>query len=230
MPNVNELALLWQRILRTDAQTLFGADASRLQTRGWGDRIAQPGYVGCEYAQGGLVFVSMNPGGGREKDGPNADDVRQYDVLNRLRDDGTDSMVPTFYELMTVLGEIMPGWKIYRNFVAPVLDSAGVSFQKVAYFNLLKWRTESSSGLNRLYDVSWHDHVREQLELLAPSTVIAVGSDAGKAFRRHHQKTIHFDVIPRVIGNNVGGPGREALARIDTWFKDHPIGIREQHL
>ena len=42
----------------------------------------------------------------------------------------------------------------------------------------------------------------------------------------HHTSTLY----PRVIANNVGGSGHEALARIDTWFKDHPIRIGEQHL
>ena len=228
--NVNGLALLWQRILQTDPQTLFGMGADRLQNRGWGDRIAQPGYVGREYEPGGLVFVSMNPGGGREKDEANAEDRRQYAVLTRLRDADANSVVPIFYKLSAVLSDIMPTWKIHRNFVVPVLKSAGVSFQRVAYLNLLKWRTESSSGLNQLYDISWQDHVREQIELLTPSTVIAIGSDAGNAFRRHHQKTIHFDAIPRVIGNNVGTPGREALARIDGWLRDHPMTTgRDRH-
>jgi hypothetical protein len=118
-----------------------------------------------------------------------------------------------FDELTQVLADIMPGWKIHRNFVAPVLRTA-LDFSQVPYVNLLKWRTVSSSGLARLYALSWDHHTREQLELLAPSRVIAIGSDAGRAFQRHSTACVDFDFIPRAIGNNVGPAGRAALARI----------------
>ena len=95
-----------------------------------------------------------------------------------------------------------------------MLQSAKLDFSEVAYVNLLKWRTTSSKGLNRLYELSWKDHTRDQLELLAPSRVIAIGSNAGRAFRRLYDRPVAFDFIPRVVGNNVGPKGRKALARI----------------
>jgi hypothetical protein len=69
-------------------------------------------------------------------------------------------------------------------------------------------------GLARLYALSWDHHTRELLELLAPSRVIAIGRDAGRAFQRHSTACVDFDFIPRAIGNNVGPAGRAALARI----------------
>lgn len=94
------------------------------------------------------------------------------------------------------------------------MAAARVDFSQVAYINLLKWRTKASSGLARLYALSWQAHTRAQLELLAPSRVVAIGSDAGRAYQRHVDKPVAFDFIPRVIGNNVGPAGRAALARI----------------
>ncbi len=181
--------------------------------RNWADRLPQPGYMGVGYRPGGLVFVSMNPGAGPQ-DGLSADDQRQYGALQRLRDADETAALAAFGELTRVLAGIMPGWKIHQNFVAPVLRAAGLDFSQVAYVNLLKWRTTASSGLARLYELSWHHHTREQLELLAPSRVIAIGSDAGRAFQRHAESPVAFDFIPRVIGNNVGAEGRAALARI----------------
>ena len=84
----------------------------------------------------------------------------------------------------------------------------------MAYVNLLKWRTRASSGLGRLYALSWNHHTREQVELLAPSRVIAIGSDAGHAFKRHYTGAAALDFIPRAIGNNVGPAGRVALGKI----------------
>ena len=117
----------------------------------------------------------------------------------------------------------MPTWKIFRNFIAPVLEYAGVDFSRVAYLNLLKWRTKKSSGLARLYDLSWHDHTQDQFGLLQPSLVIAIGSDAGNAFRRHDPSGVHFDAIPRVIGNNIGPEGYAALERIKKWLQHYPM-------
>jgi hypothetical protein len=208
-----EAALLWRRILRADPEVIFGAEASRLINRNWADRLPQPGYMGLRYQPGGLVFVSMNPGAGPQG-GLSADDQRQYGALQRLRDADEQAAGAVFDELMQVLAGIMPGWKIHQNFVAPVLRAVGLDFSEVAYVNLLKWRTTASSGLARLYALSWDHHTREQLELLAPSRVVAVGSDAGHAFQRHYTAPVDFDFIPRAIGNNVGPAGRVALARI----------------
>ena len=181
--------------------------------RNWADRLPQPGYMGLRYRPGGPVFVSMNPGAGPQA-GLSADDQRQYGALQRLRDADEAAALAVFDELTQVLAGIMPGWKIYQNFVAPVLHAAGLDFSQVAFVNLLKWRTTASSGLARLYALSWNHHTREQLDLLAPSRVIAIGSDAGRAFQRHSTACVDFDFIPRAIGNNVGPAGRAALARI----------------
>jgi hypothetical protein len=206
-------ARLWRGILRTDPGAIFGPEAARLLNRHWADRLPQPGYIGTRYGPGGLVFVSMNPGAGPH-DGFSPEDVRQYRALEGLRDADDAALCPAFDELTTALADIMPTWKIHRNFVAPVMAAARVDFSQVAYVNLLKWRTKASSGLARLYALSWQHHTREQLALLAPGRVIAIGSDAGRAYQRHAESPVAFDFIPRVIGNNVGAEGRAALARI----------------
>jgi hypothetical protein len=217
-----ELGWLWRKILRTDPSQLFDSDAPRLQNRSWGDQLAQPGYVGRDYKSGGLAFVSMNPGGGRAA-GLGSTDLRQYEALIRLRD-CDDAEIGTRYDALTdVLEEIMPAWSIIQRFVEPILLQTATSFRSIAYFNLLKWRTSTSNNLSDLYDISWREHTSEQLRLLRPNVVIAVGVDVGKAFRRHCADSPHFDVIPRVIGNNIGEPGKEAIRRICVWLSEHPV-------
>ena len=212
-PSREAAALLWRGILNTDPEAIFRLEVSRLLNRNWADRLPQPGYMGARYRPGGLLFVSMNPGAGPQG-GLSAEDQRQYGGLQRLRDADESGVRAAFDELMLVLADIMPGWKIHRNFVAPVLSAAALDFSEVAYVNLLKWRTTASSGLARLYELSWNHHTRDQVELLAPGRVIAIGSDAGRAFRKHYATPVEFDSIPRAIGNNVGPAGRAALARI----------------
>ena len=155
----------------------------------------------------------MNPGAGPQ-DGLGPDDQRQYAALQRLRDADEPTALAGFDELMQVLAGIMPRWKIHQNFVAPVLHAAGLDFTQVAYVNLLKWRTTASSGLARVYALIWDHHTRDQLEPLAPSRVVAIGTDAGRAFQRHYSGAVAFDFTPRIRGNNIGPEGRAALARI----------------
>lgn len=220
-----ELGLLWQRILRTDPAELFAEEASRLQNRSWGDHMPQPGFVGNCYQQGGIAFVSMNPGGGRGV-GLGAEDLLQYEALKALRDCPDSDVVGRFETLTEVLSRIMPTWKIIQNFVDPILRETRLSFSSIAYFNLLKWRTSDSSKLKKLYDISWRDHTADQVRILEPGVVIAVGVDAGNAFRRHHTDAKYFDVIPRVIGNNIGEPGKAAIRRISIWLAEHPVPSR----
>jgi hypothetical protein len=215
-----ELAVLWRQILHTNPDKLFEAEVGRLQNRSWGDQLPQPGYVGPDYEIGGLAFVSMNPGGGRGI-GLGAEDLKQYKALERLRDDRESEARENFEALTLILQEIMPTWTITQRFVLPILQQSGIAFSAISYFNLLKWRTSNSSKLGKLYDRSWTDHTSEQVSLLSPGVVIAIGVDAGKAFQRHHTGVVHSDVIPRVIGNNIGEPGKEAIHRICGWLSSH---------
>src|SRR2546428_792584 len=138
-------AVLWKRILLKDPAQVFGAELSHLLQRNWGDRIAQPGYVGRQYSLRGLAFVSMNPGGGPNQGlGPN--DLAQYEIVQRLRDSAESATPGAFLELTTLLERLMPTWRICKNFVLPVLQYANLDFTRVSYLNLLKWRTKSSSG------------------------------------------------------------------------------------
>jgi hypothetical protein len=211
-------ALLWQKILRTNPSRLFSGHGSRLLRRHAFDCLPQPGYVGSRYRAGGLLFVSMNPGAGSQG-GRNPDDLRQYSALQTLRDADGASICAAFDEAMAVLADIMPRWKIYRNFVEPLLGGSGMDFSEVAYINLLKWRTSSSDGLSPLYQLSWKDHTGAQFDLLAPRRVVAIGSDAGRWFELNQpRRSEYFDFIPRVIGNNIGKDGHAAMRRIVDRF------------
>jgi len=206
-------AILWWKILRQDPNAIFGAEEEKLLKRNWGDQIPQPGYVGPAYIERGLVFVSMNPGGMRG-DGLGTTDRTQLEALKQLRDCSRPDVVRTFVHLSRVLEQVMCTWGIFRRFVQPVLECRHLDLTQVAYINLLKWRTQKSTGLGRLYELSWHDHTRDQVELLRPSMVVAIGTDAGKAFRRHYSGGARIHAIPRVIGNNIGAPGRREIERI----------------
>ena len=206
---------LWQRILRSNREDLFGPDAAgfRNRNRHEGDRLAQPGYVGRDYAPGGMLFLSMYPGGGPDG-GRGPDDRRMYLLLKELRDAGDEDRSPAFENLNAMLAELMARWKMYTKFIAPVLEGTGTSLNAVAFANLLKWRWDGSNGVRSAYRTAWHDHTGEQIELLAPGFVVAVGVDAGRLFQEWYRGPARVEIIPRVIGDNIGQRGRDAIARI----------------
>lgn len=211
-----ELIQLWQKILKTEPEKLFGDLNELLQNRNWGDRIPQPGYVGKLYAKGGVVFVGMNPGGG-PNDGLSERDIELYRGLENLRESDVRNSAKQFELVNSLLASSIPTYKYARTYVVPVLQGSGMHMTDVAYLNLLKWRTRSKTSvanLNKLYDRSWYDHTGKQIELLAPRLVVAVGSDAGRAFKRHTAEVPTVEVIPRVIGNNIDSRGKEVIKRI----------------
>jgi len=114
---------------------------------------------------------------------------------------------------MRILEEVMPTWSIYRNFVAPVLQCARLRLSQVAYLNLLKWRTHQGAALERLYELSWKHHTREQFILLEPGFVIAIGVGAGRELQILNSSSTEVHVIPR-IRNNIGRVGKQKIIDI----------------
>lgn len=45
------------------------------------------------------------------------------------------------------------------------------------------------------------------------------------SIQRHHSDVVQFDAIPRVIGNNIGEPGKEAIRRICKMLAARPSSI-----
>ncbi len=154
--------------------------------------------------------------------------------LQRLRDADEAAALAVFDELTQVLADIMPGWKIHQNFVAPVLRAAGLDFSQVAYVNLLKWRTKASSGLARLYALSLSGRSGyglapqvglepTTLRLTAEcSTIELLRSKAGRLLPIHYSKAspaVKFAALAKLkvshgIGKNIRAAAlRAALGR-----------------
>jgi hypothetical protein len=218
------LASLWRAILRADPVAIFGSRSTRLLERHEGDRLAQPGFVGSAYECGGLVFVAMNPGNGR--DGLGKLDLLQYDALKDLRDCCENDAESSFVGGLTpVLERTMPQFKITKNFVRPILFHAGLELTQVAYVNLLKWRTKKSSGLAKLFARSWEEHTREQFNLLKPGIVIALGAETGKVLEDLYREKLsdlrYFERVPRAVGDNLYQGSRDAIKKIGSWFEEN---------
>jgi hypothetical protein len=219
-----ELADLWVSILNTDAKRLFGHDAALLRTKARDDKIAQPGYVGSRYRRGGLLFVGMNPGGraGQMTDA----DRDQLPILKRLRESSPHNRVERFDELNTELSRSMKHWSICRPVIS-ILEALEMDFQKIAYINLLKWRTKGERVTSRLLNQSWDSHTAAQVALLRPAGVISLGVGTGDAVNRVWNEQSFNCVIPRSRGDRGCPPQqKEAISRTIRFLRRQGMGPR----
>jgi len=192
-----DLAALWQRILRTDATKLFGKHHKSIRDYNEDDWIAQPGYVGSQYRTRGLVFVAVNPGGQKREDIGFADS-KQYKLLKKLRDAAPKFRVAAFENLNRDLVRSMKNWNIYRRYIPEILKGTDIGFSDVAYVNLVKWRTVGEGMPRAVVKISWEAHTREQLALLRPSLIVSLGkSIAGPFIDEFYNEEVHNITIPR---------------------------------
>jgi hypothetical protein len=151
-------AYLWRKILNTDPLEMLGpSNGTVLLRRHPYDRLAPPGYVGADYQ--GLVLVSQRPGAGR--DGLDARDMTQYELLEKLRD-SLDAR-RAYDLLMAALSQIMPDRRIVRNCqISRILTHTGIRFTEIAFINLAAWRTQSSSIPVGAYPAACSSHVEDR--------------------------------------------------------------------
>ena len=219
------VAEVWHRIVRT-APTDFLDDRQlsyllrRPHTR---DDLAQPGFVGRNYGPGGLLFVSMNPGNGGN--GNTGGDLQQYDALDALKYSSEENVSPAFERLTDVLAQFMPTWEITRNIVSRVLALSRFELSDVAYIDLFKWRTMKRADLNHLYRSAWANHVREQISVLQPKLVVALGASVRNSLIQVGYSDTTLSTVRRHFSrlrpNN--GEGEWDIATIETWLKDHSL-------
>jgi hypothetical protein len=176
-----QLADLWTSILRTNPEPLFERHKSLLRKRRTDDLIAQPGYVGPYYKPRGLLLVGMNPGGSAKHE-MNEGETDSLNALLKLRKSSKRNRVSRFDEMNRVVAGYMEYWGVLDS-ARRILKTLNVDFSEVAYVNLLKWRTTKERTASFLLRASWENHTRKQIELLAPSRVIALGIATGRQLR-----------------------------------------------
>lgn len=113
---------------------------------------------------------------------------------------------------MTLL-DIMPRWTVYRGCIYPVLDALGLDFRDVAYVNLLKWRTQPSVSLARLYELSWLEHTADQIAMLAPGEIFVLGKGAAAQLRWVGGDAPTITPLARLF-NNLSAEGKASVHKL----------------
>lgn len=147
-----------------------------------------------------------------------------HQTIEQLQDAPVGSLLDTFEGLNTVHRVVVPTWKIFVNFVKPILDCTALTIDDIAYINLLKWRTRSGvkpREFRQLYERSWGAYTQRQVEALVPGAVVAIGSDAGRAFAELYPQHPYLSSIPRAIGNNVRSETISAIALTCSQIGQH---------
>lgn len=224
-PDREALAELWHEILSFSnrAHELFGPHTSRLLDRHEDDRIPHPGFVGLRYRCGGLLFLGMNPGNGG--DGRNTSELPHNRLLRQLKDSGRGRRLGAFEELMEYDTHWYPQIRIMRTLVTPILAEAGFGFESIAYMNVLKWRTSSSSGLKPLFEISLRSHTLAQLATLDPGVIAVLGAGVADCLAKfpvfHSAYGDRCVTIPRTRGDfRVDEQGREGMSQVLERLRD----------
>ena len=227
LPDRKALAEIWHSILGyTDRpEDLFGSLAGKFIDRGgaFEDRLPHPGFVGRDYTSGGLLFLGMNPGNG--PGGVDPGQAPHYAALKTLLTATPSHRASAFDALMACDETWYPDIRIMRVVVQPILDGLELGFRDVAYLNVLKWRTQESSGLGPLFRRSLAAHTLEQIRGLDPTLIIVLGVGLGKVLERIPEYQSAFGsrshTIPRSRGDHyltVSGQAaaKEAISRFQT--------------
>jgi len=140
------------------------------------ENVPQPGYIGINYEQTGVLLIGQNPA----VPGRLAETDRPYTAaLRALRDDPTPE---TYGNLQEVLGQFIPDWPVHGDYFP--LRECGLELADVAYFNFVRCRTAGNAKPNAALANSCRTYLERWLDLLKPNVVAFVGKwayDNGKA-------------------------------------------------
>lgn len=201
-----EFIRLGQEIMRWDRQGAYGADFTRVAPSPPALGVASPGFLGREYR--GLVVLNQNPGLGARR----GSEHRIWDrLLTAWRDEGT---IEAYDEAFMFYLADFRHVAVWRQWVEPVLDAAGLGAHAVAYLNLGKSvlrKNEPPRARDPIFEADWR-WTRAQLDLLEPDVVLAGGKAVANLLSRYWPNP-PFDVIVQDRARSQNKATRAARAR-----------------
>lgn len=132
------------------------------------ENVPQPGYVGANYGSRRVVLVGQNPG----VPGALASRDRPYTAALRALKASPDAQ--TYQALHRVQAAFIPQWPVHGSYFP--LSECGLTLQDIAYFNLVRCRTQGNAAPGTRLTATCRDrHFGRWLDLLAPRVVVFIG-------------------------------------------------------
>ena len=177
----DEIVRLWSRVSNPlswrHARSKFGDLLARFNPR-----YPQPGYIGKGYFESTskVLLMGINPGQGRGYE--TRDSILFKCSLRLARNPDAENLE----SLMSVYREQMPAWTIFSRH--EILKRLGVSFDGIAYMNVLHVNTNVGADDKRLgpvYRYAIAKYTRKQIELLQPHAIVHLGKQGWIMLNRY---------------------------------------------
>ena len=198
------LALLVHENTQVSRKQIFGSNesASRPISLPNDAETMFAGYVGAEYAPGGLVLLGINPGGGGDAyTRRTSDDQVFYPFLERLKTAPPDARLEAFEDVNRTSVPILQQWNLWR-IVRPTIEAAGRTIQQVAYLNAVPYRTrQDKPPLLAAQRRAWEQLTGPFIPALEPAAIVALGMKAGRVLVRFYVGEATTYCVPRTIGD-----------------------------
>lgn len=155
------------------------------------ENVPQPGFVGSNYPKKRVVLAGQNPGICPPRFTER--DAVYTAALRAVRDEcNADNMK----KLNSVLAQFVPEWPVHGNYF-PLVD-CGLTLNDIAYFNVVRCRTQKNSAPGKLVINNCLHHFKHWLDVLQPKVVVFIGKWAfDKAGHFPNQLGIPCDFMNR---------------------------------
>lgn len=186
----------------------------------WQDdaRLMFPGIVGDEYSKGSVVFMGINPGGGKNTysaaQRKRYGDDRLYPAMEHFKNATRTDLYNIFNKLNNIAQEVMSNWTIWR-YIAKAIKAVDVSNKNFAYLNTVPYRVqENDIGLisEEAFQKAKDLVVSKQIEVLRPKTIIVFGTTTDNIIGHYYRSIAPtYYVVPGTRGWSHITPNAESV-------------------
>lgn len=183
--------------------------------------IAVPGFVGSNYAAGGICLLSVNPAGGKDSYHATVGDCRLYESACAFASVQLECAEAAMKELEQSFVAGMPWWGSQWRHVSAVMSASAVPLNAIAYVYLVPFRTRKDEGSRLPKDVVQKAVRRgfyDVLDALRPKLIVAMDKpshNAGKDWAAKRGDAADLIYYTRKRDDHAGRSA--ALAMIENW-------------
>ena len=129
--------------------------------------LPQPGYIGANYKNTGILFVGQNPGISQHY-------ARDAEFAKSLIEVTQNIDAHSMAKVKNILDKMMPAWDISNKYFP--LAECGIELNDIAYINVVRCRTEGNATPRvQITQTCISNHFVRWLDWLKPRVVVCLG-------------------------------------------------------